>query len=623
MTAILETLKADYLKAKKAYYNGKRPLMTDAQFDRLEERIRKLDPTWDELQKTGVSVNKKVEVALDQPMPSLNKAYPEAIDAWLGKFASDKYVVMYKVDGTSLQLTTVRGKHVRLRTRGDGTLGKDISFLIPHLNLPKFTSAVTMTMRLEAVISKANYAKWASEFDDPRSMVNGLFNRQKPHKALKDVELVLLGVYGQNLAYSLNAAKNWSGITPVPHSIRGDLDASTLTGLWDAAKIKARYHIDGLVVAPKSFVLDYTELAQGKKPKNIIAFKVNDDEDAVQVTVEKIIWQVTGRSRIVPKIYVTPTKIGGVMVKHAAAHNAKWMMDRGIGPGAVVSVLRSGGVIPKIVQVITKGKFQKPDVPYEQRGVHFVVAKASSTTRTKIDVINIVKFMKAVGIDFIAGKTAADLYAHGLNSPMSYFVALNMGHLSQTIAKAGFDNKTGRKMVTELKSKLTQPLSMKALMVGFQCYGVGIGKRKLEAIEAAGISLSKLSKTPTSELGNLLKSVPGFATSTIKVMTEGHSAWRGILADLSAMDYTVDGKLPTKKVKSAGSLAGHNVSFTSYRDKDHEAWVTDNGGEVISLGAKTTILLYKEGAKFVDKIEKARSRGVHVMTFDQLKTNGV
>ncbi len=103
---MMKKLLEKYLLAKEKYYNDQ-PIMSDEEFDALEDKIRAYDPDWVELKKTGVKT-KKTEVVLEHFMPSLNKVYPEKVEAWLAKWQGPK-LVMDKLDGGSLQLTYKNG----------------------------------------------------------------------------------------------------------------------------------------------------------------------------------------------------------------------------------------------------------------------------------------------------------------------------------------------------------------------------------------------------------------------------------------------------------------------------------------------------------------------------------
>jgi DNA ligase (NAD+) len=606
----IANLKRNYLAAKEAYYNGT-PKLTDAAFDKLEDSIRAVEPKWEELGKTGVKVkNKKTEVALTHFMPSLSKAYPTDMVKWLDKHQGP-YTVMDKLDGSSIQVEYLGGKPVKVVTRGDGTRGGDISFLIPHLNLPKVKVLKPFVLRCEALMDKLSFDKrWSKEFDNSRNAVNGLLNRRTAHPALKDVRIVVLGVFKQQLREGLAWAK-LLGFDVVAFGQPKNVTAASLTALLSSRKSFGTFEVDGLVMAPSSFMVSYTN---ADKPKGIVAFKFNDEENAAVVTVKKIIWQVTGRSRIVPKIEIEPTKMDGVMVTYCAAHNAQWMTERNIGPGAKVKVLRSGGVIPKIVEVVKPGKFQKPDIDYTVDGVHFVVAKATKATNSRIAILNIVKFMKTLKIDLIAGKTAASLYAVGLTSPVEFVRSHANGNLGMKLHEAGFAGKQGVKILDEIARVFNAPILMRDLIVASQCFGVGIGDRKLQMIEAAGVALDEVFVSYDLDRILALSDVPGFGEKTALVVKKGFPAWAEFFKSASRT-LTVVGELPKKKKAVAGKLSGKRVSFTGYRDAEHEAYIVANGGEVVSFGSKTNVLLFKAGGKSSSKVNTAIEKGIPAMTF--------
>src|ERR1700737_3106308 len=366
----LKEQKALYLNANETYVQGADAIMSDAEFDKLEQAIRKVDPDWKHLHKTGAKPDKKTEVALEHFMPSLTKFYPEKIDKWL---ASRKdLLIMNKLDGSSVQLIYDKGVPVKLITRGDGTNGGDISFLLPHLNVPKSIKFKGhLVFRCEAVMSRYTFdLKYGKEFQNARNFVNGLLNRMTPHKALADVDIIVLGIYDHEIYDGLQYASK-QGFRVVAHSMYDIYLSDRLS----CAREASFYDMDGLVLCEKSFTLAYTN---ADKAKNIIAYKENVLlEEATVATVVEIIWQTSAKLRLIPKIKIKPVRIGGTTVTYATCHNAEWMLARSIGPGAQIQIVRSGDVIPKIVGVLKKGTLQLPDVPYKQVGVHFVAIEQS------------------------------------------------------------------------------------------------------------------------------------------------------------------------------------------------------------------------------------------------------
>lgn len=611
MNQTLTQLKKTYLEAKESYYN-ENPSMSDKEFDDLEDQITKLDPKWEALTKTGVKT-KKTEVRLNHPMPSLSKFYPDQVSKWLAKMNSPLYTIMDKLDGSSLQVTYQGGKPVSVVTRGDGELGGEISFLIPHLNLPKVAYTKKFVFRAEALMTRKNFTKYSSEFENSRNMVNGLLNRRTPHSALGHIDIVVLGIFGMSLKGGLQWASEL-GLATVFNKTLSVSDSKEFEALLQLRKVKSKYDIDGLVVAPTCFKLIYET---SDKPKDIIAFKVNEDSAAPEVKVQSIIWQVSKHGRIIPKLEIEPTKIDGVTVTYCTVHNAEWMQERKIGPGAVVKILRSGGVIPKIVEVVKPGKFSPPAIEYSTDGVHFVVSKADLETKRGMTIKQITSFLEVLGIEGAKAKTVAALYDSGFNSIIKFLKIPTVNGRTEFLlaSKNVLGPKGEAKLLEQFRTLYSTKLSIKKLMVASGIFGVGIGERKLSMIENAGLNLSDLNE---ADLVSQLETVKGFGDASIEMIRVGLPTWKKLESLVTKLGYTLDSSV-TKKVKTSGKLSGQLVSWTGYRSKEEEAWVTSKGGEVVSFGSKTTILLYKKDGKASSKVDKAAAKGIKIMSFNELE----
>lgn len=613
-------------KASDHYYNGdekkKKVIMSDVTFDKLEAYIKKCDPEWAPLKKTGVAVGtgtgKKFKTPLLNFMPSLSKVYPEAWPKIAAAYTGKMFCLMAKLDGSSLQSEYHKGKLTKVVTRGNGKIGQDISHLIPYLNLPKKIQAHgVVCFRHEAVMKEKTFQKkWSREaagddgFDNSRNMVNGLLNRKDAHEALKDVDIVVLGMYGQKLHTGLALAKA-QGFTIVPCKtvqVDSKLDMSAQLKWF---KAKSPYTLDGLVFAPYEFEYLYKN---ADKPKGIAAYKENDAESAIEVLVKEIIWQVSGFAKLTPKIKLPePVQVGAVMVEHATLHNAKWMLDRKIGPGAIVKIVRSGDVIPYITEVVKPAKKpQLPSVPYKKDGVNFI-----ATIKTKEQEVRMLeRFFTTLGIDNFAGNTLATLHGLGFYEGKHYFkMTQGVGGYKQLFYSAGFGPKQTDKLFKEVTEKLKNPINMVDLMVASGCFASGVHQRKLNKLVDAGLDLLALGSTTLRKerAVQLICEVPGFQEKTARLIQDGLAAFVPWLREVKARIHVV--RQPVKKTV-VGPLNGHIVSFTGYRDKQEEERVEALGGVVASFGARTTILLYSLTGKRSSKVDKA---GNKAMTYEEME----
>lgn len=624
-TLPLSDKKRVYLKALPAYEIGK-PIMTDALFDTLEDLIRKEDPTWARLKKTGTKL-KKAKTALPYYMPSLGKVYPEAADKWLAKWRSN-LVVTDKLDGSSVMLEYEGGEPVRLITRGDGITGQDISFLLPYLRgIPKTIATKNRkTLRCEAVMKQRVFAKrYADEYDNPRNLVAGILNRslkrgEEPDAAIKDIDVVVLGVYGQTYYTGLRwADSNQFNVVCRTETTGAKLNAAKLSKYLKARREASIYEMDGLVIADADVEFDYDE---AEKPKWATAFKENlSEEDAPKTKVVDIIWQTSHNNRLIPKVQIEPVRLDGVKITYATVHNAQWMIERGIGPGAIIQIVRSGGVIPKITNVVKAARKMKlPDVKYVEKGVHFVATEESLESETKA----IYRFLLKCGVETIALKTVTRMYDAGIIESYADCVRWASEYESsfadEMVTKADFTYNTAVRFHKELASKL-KSIDVNAAMIGSGSFAEGVGERRLEQINkviSTGQLLQMSKELSVAEVAEALAQVDGIGDVVGRQIAEGVKTFRRLhLPHLQKYaEIVIPERLSKPKKPKKGKWNGQRATWTGYRSKEQEEQFVANGGEIVSFGSKTTVLFYKEGGKTSSKVEKAEAKGITVTTWE-------
>lgn len=606
----LKEAKELYIKAKNAYYNTGHPIISDAQFDKLEDWITKKDPSWIELKKTGISVvGKKQEVKLPFFMPSLNKFYPEEVSKlWAKLPQEDTYIYMAKLDGCSVLLEYKEGKPFSLITRGNGELGKDISFLISYLNLKMIEDKEYHAFRCEAILAKHLFVKWQKEFDNARNMVSGLLNRRQPHSAFADISFVVLGEYSKTLEQGLIfAAKQGLDVVYYKKSI-----ANQEEKYFNQFKL-GLFETDGVVISTPDFEYSYSS---SEKPKSgIFAYKINATEDKVQATVNKVIWQISAFGRLIPKIKINPVIAQGAKITYVTCHNAKWLEDHGIGPGAVVEIIRSGEVIPKVVGVVKPAEhLQLPDIPYYKNGVHFY--QKAATEESYIN--SLLRCLNIFEIDLVKEKSIQRIYhiyytKYFVNTqPIDGLIALltNEKTLLQSF-KAEFGNKLGSSIYENLNKVIDEQHTIIDWLLATMAFDAGIGRKRLLAVNKIQSLESMKSWSKDAILARLF-SIKSIGPVLAEQITEGLLKFYQWYA---RQETWLKFKPLSEQKLIAGPMSSVNVTFTGYRDANQEKAILSLGGNIIAFSAKTTWLLYKSDGKRSTKVAKAGSKAI---TWDDL-----
>lgn len=344
-------------EANDSYWNNAISIIPDEEYDKLVEELRKLDPNHPLLNKIGdgpdeVAFGKKIRHK--KPMLSLAKAYSfEDVLKWVNKVSRSRdevFSVEPKYDGLSCEMCN--GKMV---TRGDGYVGSDCTHIAKYVQMDmQYLFAKLLTSSIpsyhEIVIRKAAFKLLRSKFPElaqyktPRNMAAGLVNtRPEVLDKLfqgKDIkEILWLNLHDGDPVFIPSASQ----FTP-----------ENFQRWVNSIKAKCPSPIDGVVF--KLGDLDYRASlgATEHHPNGAIAFKFQDAE--YSTIVRRIVWDV-GAQAVTPVVQFDPVEIEDpssgttVTVSQATAHNGKFIQNNHIVPGTRITIVRRGGVIPKVVAV--------------------------------------------------------------------------------------------------------------------------------------------------------------------------------------------------------------------------------------------------------------------------------
>lgn len=620
----LEGRKTLYIKARDQYYNEGNSELTDIEFDALEDSIRADDPDWKHLHSTGIKVPKKFEVELLAPMPSLDKIKsdaPEGVERWLKTVAKihPQVHVSEKIDGSSIQGVWKRGKLVQLVTRGDGLNGKDISGLIPHVNLPKYIPLAkdkdVVVVRMEATIPIKTYMeRYQGAYDSDRAMASAVLNRLDLSPAIRHIDFVALRVLNPvfGVAQGIEWLKEAGFLVPRGKVIRIDkLNAEVLASMTENIKLKSTYTLDGLVLYTSSQEVEH--LKTEDRPKFGRAFKLNDLENAVETEIVDIQWNPSSFGVIVPKAIIKPIQFGNVTVKQAALHNAAWALHRQAGVGATVKVIRSGDIIPKIVEVVKPVKLtipmEKGTWEWDENKVNVILTDSSlnPTVRAK----QFTRFFQKLGLDDVAMDVATKLVAAG------YEHTHQLCHLGKNdFAQLPGIKGSAQKLAEQMKRVHNGDFDIVTLMVASGVFERGLGNTRIQTL---------LDKSPELVTLEGLKALGVAGTREAAESLIGPVAAekyaRGIKAFWRWMRDSEAKVAVQKKVKAVhGPLSGQSFSWTTYRSEEEENWIRSQGGAVVPFKLTATdVLFFRTDGKKSTKVDKAKAAGILTLDFNQFK----
>lgn len=616
----ISNLKKLYLMLKDAYYN-KEALVDDAEFDKLEDYLKeRISENWKGF-KTGTRIkNKKVEMKLPVAMPSLNKGYPDrspSIDDWIASSNVDEMVLMQKLDGAALEIVFEDGVPSESYTRGNGVLGKQMSYLIPHMKgIPKKISTTRrIIVRCEGLFQKSAYLKYKNEFKHDRGAANGILNSGTPHVALKDLSVVVVQILSPNvqLAKGLAWAKK-QGFTVVPHKVvtKKQLNGEKLSTILANQRLKSPYKCDGLVLA-ENIVPPVPH--SDAKPSWAIAFKENVSiDDAPKAKVVDIVYQISAHGWLIPKIKITPTEIDGTTVTNCSAKNMRWMLANGLGIGAIIRIVKSGEIIPLVVKVEKKSNnIPKPDrkevgdYEWNEGKVDYVLTNPKENPVFRV--AHIERFFNTLEIDFMREGNVQRLFDAGLNN-VSKIIKASPKQIAQA---EGIREGRAQALWDAIHRVIDPGVPLPRLMDASGVFPRGIGTRRMQMI-AEHVDLNSLLKKDAREIEEIVAEIPRFDTTTARMVAQGMSKfvrWQEITG--------IRGLAHKKeKVIKGGKLSGMTIYITGYRDEEQEQTIKKNGGR-IKWDSNTDVLLYSPSGKASSKVDKAKAKGIPVLTWEQFE----
>ena len=367
-------------KASYEYYTLDNPTITDQEYDSLMDELIKLEtnnpslvrPDSPTVRIGGEVISNFKKVTHSIPMMSLGDIFNEEeirnFDEKVKKIVKNpKYVCELKIDGLSVSLIYEKGKLVRGATRGDGTIGEDITHNVKTIkNIPlSLPQDIDIEVRGEIYMPLSSFnklnedraSKGEKEFANPRNAAAGSV-RQLDSKiaAERNLSTFLYHIplptnYNLKTQYeSLKFMKDLNLVVNPNIKLVNDIEGVIeYVNYWNEHRSELPYEIDGVVIKVNDYK-DQTKLGvTAKVPKWAIAYKF----PAVEVLTKlKDIEFCVGRTgKITPRADLDPVRLQGSVVRSATLNNQDYIKEKDIMIGDIVSIRKAGDVIPEVVEV--------------------------------------------------------------------------------------------------------------------------------------------------------------------------------------------------------------------------------------------------------------------------------
>jgi DNA ligase (NAD+) len=670
----IESLRDSIRHHEYRYYVLDDPEISDAEFDRLMNELKKLEAAHPEritsdspTQRVGGKPREGfVKVPHSVAMLSLDNAYSEEeLRNWerrVHELSGRKdigYVCELKLDGMSLALRYESGKLVRGITRGDGNTGEDVTanvrtvrsipLSIPSEKLKKAGIPADFEVRGEMLMPVASFKKMNEErekqglslFANPRNATAGTVRQLEPsitaQRRLDYFAYMLIARAGEDARrpttqdsgvparvstifpqhwQTLNALDN-AGFKVNPRRALAANFEEILEFIkqWEEKRESLPYEIDGVVVKVNSTALQNELGFTGKAPRWAIAYKYAARSGITQI--ENIHVQVGRTGKLTPVAELKPVPIGGTTVSRATLHNMDEIERLGVKIGDWVEVERGGDVIPKVTRVIDDDKHPRGHKLFHMPehcpvcGGHVVRAEGEADHRC------------------VNQKCPAKL-----RETILHFASRGVMNIDG-MGDALVNQLTERGMVKDIADiyKLTKAHLLKLERMGDKSaenvlreienskklplerviYGLGIrfvGERTAQFLAEHFGSLDAIESAPEEELQQVEEVGPRIAKSIVEFFAEPKN--RELVEELRAAGLQFKGKKKERGTKLAGKTFVLTGTLANYTRDQAKKMIEDAGGKVAGSVSKKTDYVVA-GSDAGSKMDRAKELGVAVL----------
>ena len=584
--------------AADAYYNGDKPLMTDDEYDEMRDELAKRSPSHPFLKEVGAPVGSGA-IALPFIMASLNKIKPGtgSVENFKNKSSTKHWVLSEKLDGIS-----ALWYEGRLYLRGDGQMGVEVTKFAPHI---QGLRVCEFPVRGELVVARAEPCVAGTL---ARSWVNGQLHQKEPQAEIRVVRFVAYEIIGEGKPSEQFRGLKEAGFE-IPWNIavgEAEFTEECLASFLRLRREKSVYDTDGIVVAEN---VVNTIAKAVKNPTNKMAFKMVIADQCAETTIVEVEWNASAQGYLIPRLQIEPVVVGSARIEFVTGHNAKFIVENKLAPGARIVIRRSGDVIPAVDRIVAAAA--APKMPNGSEGSQWkwdanathLVQIAGISVSTEVLKAQLVHFAKTMEIVGMGPGVVAKLVDAGVDSVRKLFGTKDLVRiLGKTL---------GPKIEAELEAISSRATEIQ-LMVASSRMPRLIGDTKLKV-------LFDLKADPRQ--WNTLPAPQGWSADKLAeliAVLPAYEAWRR--SETPHIPYPI---LPAAApVVVAPSVAKGTVCFTGVRSKELEFELEAAGWKVVnSVSGKLGVLIVADtdGADTSEKAKKARDLGVRILKISSVK----
>jgi len=644
----LEQLRKEIEYHNKLYYEQDEPEISDYEYDKLTQRLRKIESEHPELinvnspsQKVG-GKNKNIftQVNHEVQMQSLQDVFSlEDVESFVDKVIEEfgektEFCVETKIDGLSVSLEYENGILVRGSTRGDGFVGEDVTQNIKMIkDIPeKLNTNDTIEVRGEVYLPRKEFdkinedllAQNKQQLSNPRNAAAGtlrqldselvrkrnlsifVFNVQKGGKFAK---------HSESLDYLDKAGLKTISLRYICRTKEEVISAINEIG---RKRDELEYDIDGAVVKVDNLLIRQEMGQTVKVPKWAVAYKYPPEQKETKVL--DIVLQVGRTGQVTPVVILEPVRVAGSIISKTTLHNFDFMKEKDIRIGDKVVIQKAGDVIPEVDRVLiekrdgTEKEFEIPKIcpvcgeELEKAGEEVALRCTNSEcpAQTYRSITHFVS-RDCMDISGLGDAIVETLIDKNLLKDITNIYELKF---EDFLSLEGFKEKSSQNLINAIEQSKNNSLDKLLFGLGIR----HIGKKASKILAENFDDIYKIAEASVENLNALEDFGNIMAVSVNEFFRKPQTI--EIIKKLDELGVNVKG---SKKVKNSELLLGKTVcitgSFDNFSRNDIVKLIESNSGKASSsVSKKTSYLIAGEAAG--SKLTKAQELGVEVISIE-------
>lgn len=666
---IAETLR----KASEAYYNGT-PIMTDAAFDALYDRLMELDSEHPVLREIGAKPSDNSpwkKVSHEIPMLSLNKAQTERdmVDWWKEQSPAgvQSVILMHKLDGIAVDLMYEDGVLVQASTRGNGLVGEDITrnvkrmkgvpnrlrdvpacgiYLVSGTNTEPFK--FTGWVRGEILCTHADFENFP-DASNVRNIASGVAKRLDGSGSEHLTVVVYAAHTPDSMSDFQSKAMELHFLESMGFEVVGyePVDSpEEVQSVWNRYSETERealgYDIDGLVLTLNSTTRFREAGLKNKRPAGAVAYKF--EHESKPSVLREIVWQVGSTGRVTPVAVFDPVDLAGAEVKRSSLHNINLIRDlcleqdqEFLRPGDLLLISRRNDVIPYVESLLVPSEEPLLAIPSEcpecqgelsRDGEYLICTNIAGCPAQKVGRIR--NWIAKIGVLGWGTSAIEALVEQGHVESISDLYTLDRDTLAAVQLSGRVVGSNADTMLANLhaNSELDFHVFLGSLGIPFwsrsMCRvlvenGYNDLVKLMGLLDLCGAAVRHPDNP--NYIQPRAKKTSGYRVPEIEGI--GQTKWDAFCVGFDRVWKDAANILKHVTIKepvTGGALSGKIIAFTGFRDATLQSDLEAAGAVVKnSVSKKTTILVAQDPTSNSSKLTKARENGVVVVSVDKIR----